>query len=600
MAALSIHGLVLTGPIKPRAELSPSGASHLVFGPTDTGKSYIEACISYCLGSDDKPLDVGLSEGYTHAALHVRVTDGSDFTFFRDLIAGNSAVYAGFHRSPPTAQHPLADQIDTLLIQWSGAAGRRILVKSGVLGNVAASDLRRLSLFDEIRTLDRVPFEGKDHLFKMRNRAVAALVLTGNDDSGVILAVKTDDRNIAKGHVQALEEELRSLQATIPDAWTHRDCVEGMALIEGEIERISSFIRANADELSQLKSQHQELDTQLRSMQIELIDARETKERFMLLADKYENDLNRLNALIKASEITETFEIRPCPLCKSDITHQLSHKGPDGNLIQRAAEAEVAKINSLKLGLTIAIDDLDGDIDVLRADIADVERKVADNVRTQTLLIRPATPSLEADYLERLTERRTEMTMALRSIERMQAISQRLMEMTARAKRAKQAINRDFSGSAEDLCRRISALLSDWTVPMVGTVQFDEDHADIYINHRKRVSYGKGKRGIFLTAMVVAIMERALELGHPHLGFIVIDSPVVTYKDPKHGCSDPDEALDTSVKDNFYAWLADRKSPGQIIVLENEEPTPEVQARLSHTEFVGSGRAAGRRGFFPV
>src|SRR5689334_11363745 len=101
MTRLSIHKLVLTGPTKPNAELAPGGASHLVFGPTDTGKSYIASCIAYCLGSDEKPLDVGLSEGYTRAALQVRLADGSEFTLFRDLIAGSEVVYAGFHDLPP-------------------------------------------------------------------------------------------------------------------------------------------------------------------------------------------------------------------------------------------------------------------------------------------------------------------------------------------------------------------------------------------------------------------------------------------------------------------------------------------------------------------
>ena len=75
---IAIHGLVLTGPDKPNAELKPGGESHLVFGPTDTGKSYIEECIAYCLGSDEHPRNVGFSEGYTRAALQVLGPDGSE------------------------------------------------------------------------------------------------------------------------------------------------------------------------------------------------------------------------------------------------------------------------------------------------------------------------------------------------------------------------------------------------------------------------------------------------------------------------------------------------------------------------------------------
>lgn len=601
MMRLSIHKLVLTGPTKPNAELTPHGASHLVFGPTDTGKSYIASCISYCLGSDEKPLGVGLSEGYTRAALQIKVADESGFTLFRDLIAGNEVAYVGFHDLPPPTLSPVAEEFAPLLVRWSAAMNKRILVKSGSLGNVTAGDLRRLSVFDEIRTLDRVRLEGKDPLFKMRNRAAVALALTGIDDSGAELVTKTDDRNFAKGLVQALEEELTALRAAIPNGWTRADCVDGLSRIELEIEGIDAFMRTNADFLASLKAQHQELDYQLRKSKMELTRGRETRDRFKLLDKKYENDGYRLTSLISALDVAATFEVRPCPLCKSDITHHLSHEdGEDAELLGHAANAELAKINSLREGLAAALRDVEGDIEQLHATVSTLDQEIAANFYQQASLIRPAEQGARRDHLGPLTERRAELTVALRSFDRIGSIEQRLSDLRAKTKRKRQSVSRDFSESAGDLCLRISKLLSEWGVPQVHTVHFDETHADLNINSRQRVSYGKGKRGIFLTAMVVALMERALELGNPHMGLIVIDSPVVTYKDPKHGSLDPDEALDTSVKDRLYAWLAKRDGPGQIIVLENEEPTREVKAHLGHTEFVGSGRAEGRRGFFPT
>jgi hypothetical protein len=85
------------------------------------------------------------------------------------------------------------------------------------------------------------------------------------------------------------------------------------------------------------------------------------------------------------------------------------------------------------------------------------------------------------------------------------------------------------------------------------------------------------------------------------LGLTIIDSPVVTYKDPKHAKNaEKEDLLDESVKDRFYAWLASRKELGQIIILENEEPNAETLPKLSYTEFVGPGNTTGRGGFFPV
>ena len=200
-----------------------------------------------------------------------------------------------------------------------------------------------------------------------------------------------------------------------------------------------------------------------------------------------------------------------------------------------------------------------------------------------------------------LTDRKTVLSLALSSLTKANALKVRLAEMKEKSKRKKQVVDRDISDSATALCARVKALLDDWGVPGVDSVYFDDGVSDIEINQRKRTSYGKGKRGIFLTAYMVALMERALGNEHPHIGITIIDSPVVTYKDPKHAKNaEKEELLDESVKDRFYAWLASRKEPGQIIILENEEPSAETLPKLRHTEFVGAGNTTGRGGFFPV
>lgn len=172
-----------------------------------------------------------------------------------------------------------------------------------------------------------------------------------------------------------------------------------------------------------------------------------------------------------------------------------------------------------------------------------------------------------------------------------------------------QKIERDISNSATNLSVRIKKLLEEWKVPNVHTIDFDEKCVDININQRARISYGKGKRGIFLTAYMVALMELNIEKDLPHLGFILIDSPVVTYKDPKHSKKKSHEndvnldgeLLPEGVKDSFYSWLSTRKELGQVIVLENEEPIDQHKSQLSCTEFFGPYAIGNQRiGFFPL
>lgn len=600
---VSLHELVVTGPGKRPATLKLEGQSHLVFGPTDTGKSYIVECFRYCLGGGDKPKDVGYSEGYTRTALQVSIADGRQFTLFRDLTDGTELVYEGFHTQPPQdGTAALEQSISDLLPIWCGSSGMRILAKSGQLGNLTAGDLRRVSIFDEIETLDNVPFEGKDTNLKTRNKSALAVILRGADDSEMLLPPSTKELNVAKGHVEAINEQITSLLADVPQGLTLLDVQDGLAKVVAEIEALNSYMQVHAAELAELKNGRLEIDKEHRRLFRQFSALKEAESRFKLLDKKYVSDQQRLQAMATAASVTSSFASRPCPLCLTDIQHQARHQQQDEQapMLRLAALAEAEKISGLREGLNGALSDVQEDL----KDVAEALRKVdgdaRENDRKQSELLAPHRSDTQNGLLA-LTERKTVLSLALSSLTKADVLKVRLAEMKEKSRRKKQVVERDISDSATALCARVKALLDDWGVPGVDSVYFDDGVSDIEINQRKRTSYGKGKRGIFLTAYMVALMERALENEHPHLGLTIIDSPVVTYKDPKHAKSaEKEELLDESVKDRFYSWLSSRKEPGQIIILENEEPNADTLPSLRHTEFVGAGNTTGRRGFFPV
>lgn len=597
---IRLHTLAVTGPDKKPALLELNGESHLVFGPTDTGKSYLIECLRYCLGSNQRPKDIGYSEGYTRVALQVSVSDEEKYTLIRDLTEGGELVFPGFHSYPPLVNvEPLNREISELLVSWSSASGKRILAKSGTLANFTAGDLRRVSIFDEIETLDNVPLEGSDTNLKVRNKSALALILTGSDDTEVALPPSTAARNVAKGHVEALTEEIKSLLADIPDGITKHEAEDAFLRISVEIERINSYLQSHAEELDSLKKERARIYGENQGLIQRISALTEAQNRFLLLDKKYLNDLQRLHAIGTAAALVTSFETRPCPLCMTDMQHQVRHMGQENApVLRQAAQAESEKIVRLREGLQEALADVSEEVEDMHRRLEEGQTSAKENLHRQELLLSPVAPNLERG-LAALTEQKSVLAIAVNDLERIDRLQRRVDDMKARTKRKKQKVERDFSQSATHLCGRIAALLQDWGVPGVDTVWFDESVSDIEINQRKRISFGKGKRGIFLTAYMVALMERALGSGHPHLGVIVIDSPVVTYKDPKHADKDSDELLDVGVKNKFYAWLANRGEDGQVIVLENEEPDEQLKSELHITEFVGTGMSEGRVGFFP-
>lgn len=599
---IRLHELAVTGPNKEPALLVFHGKSHLIFGPTDTGKSYVVECLRFALGGSQRPKDVGYSEGYNRVALQITSGDETEFTLFRDLTEGNESVYQGFHSDfPPTDATPLPQEISRLLLSCANGEGKKILTKSGTRGNFTAGDLRHVSIFDEIETLNNVPLEGKDTNLKVRNKSALALILTGVDDSDILLPPSTNARNIAKGHVEALTEELSNLRADISEEIPKSEAEAALVRVSAEIDRIYSYLQIHSEELNTLKKERALIDREVHMLSQRFSALVEARSRFLLLDKKYENDLQRLQAICTAASIVTNFDARPCPLCLTDIQHQSRHSSEDENflVLKQAAEVEGNKILGLRRGLQQALTDVIEELLQIGNQL-DVGRETTQrNLERQEVLLSPEARDLKSG-LETLVDRKSKLSFFLRDLERAERLELKINEVRASTKPKKQKIDRDISHSATNLCARIKDLLQEWGVPNVRSVHFNESVADIDINQRKRISYGKGKRGIFLTAYVLALMEQAIAKDHPHLGIIVVDSPVVTYRDPKHGKDDKEELLPVGVKDKFYSWLSDRNGDGQIIVLENEEPDEEIKSKMNITEFFGPNADNMRIGFFPI
>jgi len=599
---LKLHKLCITGPGRRPAELTFDGRSYLVFGPTDTGKSYVLESLRYGLGATDKPRDNDFSGGYTRLALQLQSAAGVKLTFFRDLVDGSESVHDGYHQIPP--QDELSEtktrKIAGVVAHLCGALEKRILVKAGTRERLAAGDLRYFSLFDEIETLDLKPLVGTNRGLQWRRRASGAVILTGQDDGGLTLVSSATVRATASGYVDAVDEELATLKAGLPQNTTASQARDAIDRLDARIQHIQTFYQSNEDALNNLKRERLLIQRDSRRVANERAALTEARTRFELLKEKYASDLLRLDAVRTAGSVMDLFAMQPCPVCDTPLAAQSRHVHGESDSFAamiNAAQAESKKIVRLRAGLAPVIDELDSDIESLTSRLAELRDEEAANLLAQDALFTnfPESSNLS---LSVLTANRTELVLASRDFDRIEALIQRRQEHAQRAKRKAQPIVRNVAADALNVCNRIKQLLREWGVPGVEAVHFDEQDVDILINQRGRVSFGKGKRGIFLTAYVVALMEHALLNGNPHLGFVAVDSPVVTYKDPKHG-GKGEELLDTTVADRFYEWLAARREPGQVIVLENEEPSTALLKQIGHTEFIGESGGPGRRGFFP-
>jgi hypothetical protein len=136
-------------------------------------------------------------------------------------------------------------------------------------------------------------------------------------------------------------------------------------------------------------------------------------------------------------------------------------------------------------------------------------------------------------------------------------------------------------------------------------VSFDEKTYDIRIDGKLRTDNGKGVRAVTHAAFKVALLLYCQERDLPHPGVVVLDTPLLTYRDPlrtpRFGALTEDERqlAKTSLKQKFFEHLFELRDAGQFIVLENVDPPNNIE-NLANVQLFSGVPGTGRGGFFPA
>ena len=90
-------------------------------------------------------------------------------------------------------------------------------------------------------------------------------------------------------------------------------------------------------------------------------------------------------------------------------------------------------------------------------------------------------------------------------------------------------------------------------------------------------------------------MKYNITRGLPHPKIIILDSPLITFKEKDSA----EEAISDIVKTSFYEYLSENFKQEQIIVLENADPSEELYGNIVYHHFT-KNISYGRYGFFPL
>ncbi|WP_331718810.1 hypothetical protein OG851_43055 (plasmid) [Streptomyces sp. NBC_00161] len=606
MSALTLVHLTSVGPDKPLATVEFGPNLTVVYGASESGKSYIVEAIDYMLGAT-KLKPIREAEGYTHILLGLRTENGDVTTLCRELGGNKVDVFDTDIRTLPAAapthrlsvkHSPKADNnLSRHLLKILGVDGRRVLKSAtqGQLRTLSFRDLAHLCVISDTRMADpRSPvLASGQNTAAPAEKSTFKLLLTGEDEAERPAGASDVEKKVGRGRIDLLNQLITETQSNLAIQVSEPELHAQLGRLE---EALAAATAANGELVTQrfdLVGRGRALSSQATANRERAGELRTLLGRFGLLRQQYESDIDRLRMVAEAGSLLGYFfREGPCVFCGAALEHQQpDHQLAETEHLQVAVAAETRKTTDLHADLITTMEDLEEQLGQLEDEYA-AFTTASSVLSTELRLLDERLTPLQGDAKALLTARSQIQTdMALHAqIQRLENMKATLSSVTP----APAPIGPDGIPAVDvaDFESTVREVLTAWQVPGNNHVTYDQKTAEISVGDRPRSSRGRGMRSIIHAAFTVALARYTASRSLPHPGFVVLDSPLLTYREP----DEDDIKIPYDVGAHFYRMLQDDFS-AQVIIVENVDPPRDLSGQATLYPFHTPG--AERLGFYP-
>jgi len=615
MSGLVLKYLGYFGPDLHPADLVFEPGLNVICGASETGKSFIAESIDFMLGQEKPVRDIDERAGYDRIRLLVESEGWPPLTLDRSIEGGHFRAYeeAVYDGEPQTDSKTLrwkhsAARQDTLsyaLLERSGL-NSKILRKNakGDTRSLSFRDLARLCIVNEGEIQRRSsPLLSGQYTSATPEYAAFKLLLTGTDDSALVSAMEVVERTEQdSGKIELLDEMIDALQAELDEEGADEDELrDQLDRLESSLDDQTKALSNVQTALNTLLERRGEAVTALRDRKARLVEIDELVARFELLDSHYQTDLKRLEAIHESGSLFVHLEQKPCPLCGALPGDQHLDTDCEGNTeaVVQAADAEIGKIKRLRGELNDTVDSLQGEHGEIETSLGQFQEQYDASEKELGEIAAPAVSTERASY-NQLVSMRTEVRMGLEKFERLQQLLEQRTglerEESETDSTGTQTRTQVSKSVLDDFSKTVERILQEWHFPNADRVFFDESKRDFQIAGKERGSTGKGLRSITHAAVSIGLMEFCRERGLPHPGFVVLDSPLLSYWKPE---GEEDDLSGTDLDEMFYRYLLGLRKENQVIILENKHP-PKFVSKEGHVTIFTKNPHQGRYGLFPV
>lgn len=612
---LQIRSILLRGEGVEDAVVSFEDRANVLAGESDTGKSYLVHCLDYIFGADEMRKRITEAERYSQLFVEFENQERKFLTLERSLAGGDLRAYQsgvgavdadkGEVVAPKRSGRSLVKDVTSVLFEFAGIGEAKLRMNEG--GEVQRLTLRTMLpvfLVDEISVIDeRSPVLGRSTFDTTSRKRAFAYMLSGKDDTGIIA---TEKREIANARLNAqlgiIDDLLSPIEQRL-EKGSPQETEDSVEKVEEAIAALTQSVADHSEERASLVEERRVALTSMQHNESQIISIDEVLRQYGLLDGRYRSDLERLDFIAEGAHFFESLQEVTCPLCDQLMSADHTHKAAvGGEAIYQAAKAEASKILAHRTDLEAATSTLT-ELRTSRESSRDNARRDIERIDSRIRSI--LAPAIQGDSsrLDRLVARRLHLETKRNDEEQAQSLRTLRVQIEQAAADSKGSSRKWEplpSAALRKFCLEVEAILKEWRWKGAGRVEFDQDRYDIVVDGQSRQSHGKGVRAVLYAAFVFGLLKYCRANKRPHLGTVVIDSPLTSYKKGKAGVTG-EGPVDPGIESAFWQSLKNIGPDVQIIVIENKEPPDDVATDVHYEWFAGGNAQPGdRSGFIPA
>lgn len=585
-----IEKIIVTGSGKTDSIIELSNGVNIIYGPSNTGKTYIVKCIDYMFGSEREPIDI--STGYQYIKIIVRTQCGT-ITMSRKIGENKIEVSSNDNNVPSGKYATKASRTNydkTINSVWLSLIGINDLhlvisnenYKKQILSWRTFSHMFMLTETKIISEYSAI-LSGRD----TSNTAVIAsliFLLSGQDfaetETKDTKEIKEAKKNAVKAYINKelfrLSERNQELLAQLKE--------NPNIDIAVEIEKIMAEISTNEKRINSSIEENQKILAQLYEKNENLSECNVLLNRYDELTTQYDADLKRLNFIVDGEANLNTSFSTHCPFCDGEVVVKKNQNYID------AAKSDYKKIKLQAKDLESASKELrseklslEQEIGTLMAKKKSIEELIEKELKPQVFNLKEKLSTYkdaiecqkEIDILKKLSEQKTA-----------DMIENDTDEESELKFKVKEHLDYSF---INELSNGIKSFLENCNYDNLLSVIFDKADMDIVINGKKKSSNGKGYNAYF-NSVVAIVLSRYMESKAKYSpDFLVLDSPILSLKEKE--TKKPSETMRNTLFEN----IVDNQKGIQTIVIENE--IPEINYKDANIIHFTKEKNNGRYGF---